>query len=222
MLEILRGELIPTTDTVGEAGQFYVRQVSGSRHTLNGEVYVCDSIRTDIEDLQNPKTYYNWQQIFTANDVIQRIDTLRDNTEISMEDMHIEFSDEIEALKKQIAELSATKKTDVTIVTKPTGKLNHNTEYHIMGWGLSKFTLSFPKDIPANFYSKLVIKMPKDKPTELVHPSNVVFVGDDCVDGKFVPVADKRYEIVYNNVGKMHSSTKANYPYVILAKVTAF
>lgn len=222
MLEILKGTLVPTTDTVGEVGQFYVRQVQGGRHTMNGEVYVLDSIRTDMENMQNPKTYYNWQQIFTANDVIQRIDTLRDNTEISMEDMHTELSDEIEALKKQIAELSSTKEPVKTIVTKPTGKLNHNTEYHIMGWGLTTFTLSFPKDIPADFYSKLVIKMPKDKPTNLVHPSNVVFVGDHCADGKFIPVADKRYEIVYNNVGKMYASTKVNYPYVILAKVTAF
>ena len=222
MLEILKGTLVPTVNTVGEEGQFYIRQFQGGRHTMSGEVYVCDSIRTDIEDLQHPKTYYNWQQIFTAEDVIQRLDTLRDNTEMGMEDMHAELSDEIESLKKQLAELGNAKETDITIVTKPTGKLEHNTEYHIMGWNLSSFTLTLPKDIPENFYSKLVVKMPNGNPTQLAHPSNVVFAGDDCVDGKFEPIANKRYEIVYNNVGKMYRSTTVNYPYIILAKVTAF
>jgi hypothetical protein len=57
---------------------------------------------------------------------------------------------------------------------------------------------------------------------KFVHPENVTFVGDDCKNGKFNPLNGKRYEIVYDNIGKMSLSTARNYPYIILAKVTAF
>lgn len=223
MLEILKGTLVPTTDTVGEEGQFYVRQFQGGRHTMSSEVYVLDSIRTDMENMQNPKTYYNWQQIFTANDVMQRIDTLRDNTEISMEDMHIELSDEIEVLKKQVAALDSAKEITPIISPIPAGALEHNKEYRLAGLGvISNLTFTLPDEIPENFHSKVIVRTASTGTIKFVHPENVTFVGDDCKNGKFNPLNGKRYEIVYDNIGKMSLSTARNYPYIILAKVTAF
>ena len=54
-------------------------------------------------------------------------------------------------------------------------------------------------------------------PTTLTYPADtIIFVGDDCADSDFTPLANAGYEVVFKHLGEFNGKAR------ILAKVTKF
>lgn len=128
----------------------------------------------------------------------------------------VEFKNDIAELKN--AEGAAP--LDIQIIP-ANGVLANNREFRLIHLGkVPYFTLALPDEIPDEFKGKIIFRS-SDKGCNLTVPG-LTFVGDDCVDGKFVCTSSKYYEIVYENLGPRGSTPSSDKTPVILAKVTAF
>ena len=122
--------------------------------------------------------------------------------------------------KKDIADLKAANELDIQIIP-ANGVLANNREFRLIHLGkMHRFSLQMPEEIPDEFKGKIIFRS-ADRGCVLTVPG-LTFVGDDCVDGKFVSTESKYYEIVYENLGPRGSTPSSDKTPVILAKVTAF
>lgn len=122
--------------------------------------------------------------------------------------------------KSDIADLKAANEVDIQIIP-ANGVLANNREFRLIHLGkIPSFTLNLPDEIPDVFKGKIIFRS-ADRGCVLTVPG-LTFVGDDCVDGKFVSTESKYYEIVYENLGPRGSTPSSDKTPVILAKVTAF
>lgn len=122
--------------------------------------------------------------------------------------------------KKDIADLKAANELDIQIIP-ANGVLANNREFRLIHLGkMHRFSLQMPEEIPDEFKGKIIFRS-SDKGCVLDVPG-LIFVGDDCADGKFVSTTSKYYEIVYENIGPRGSTPSSNKTPIVLAKVTAF
>ena len=122
--------------------------------------------------------------------------------------------------KKDIADLKAANELDIQIIP-ANGVLANNREFRLIHLGkMPRFSLQMPEEIPDEFKGKIIFRS-SDKGCVLDVPG-LTFVGDDCVDGKFVSTTSKYYEIVYENIGPRGSTPSSDKTPIVLAKVTAF
>ncbi len=74
----------------------------------------------------------------------------------------------------------------------------NNTEYNL---GLrATISLNLPTDIPADFEAYFNFRS-GTTPTSLDAPDNLIFTGDDTLDGKLYPVSNRIYEVSIKSVG---------------------
>ena len=132
-----------------------------------------------------------------------------------------------EALKKGFADLigkvyteSVANMTDIKIIP-ANGVLANNREFRLIHLGkIPSFTLALPNEIPDVFKGKIIFRSANNGCA--LNIPGLTFIGDDCVDGKFVSTESKYYEITYENLGPRTSASNADQSPIILAKVTAF
>lgn len=78
--------------------------------------------------------------------------------------------------------------------------LSNNVEYRLFHMGkMSKLDFKLPETIPNVFSGKIFIRS-ADAGLQL-NIDNVIFMGEDCENGKFNSKSSKYYEIKYKNVG---------------------
>ena len=222
MLEILSGNYIPTEETKGERGQFYIHNYQSSKYTYSSDIYVCSSIFTSTEEVQNIKSVYGWTKIGTIDEIDKLLYALKMELKLNIRELKNKVTEDVTELNTQIETLDATKISVPNVSPVPIKALENNTEYRLLGLGkMARLDFTLPDPMPEHFYSKVIVSTSDLYEPNFSHPDNVVFAGDDCKDGKFIPLMDKQYEIVYSNIGKKVLA-KEDHPYIILAKVTSF
>ena len=211
MLEILTGLDNPTINTVGEQGQFYIRQYQSGRRTYSGDLFICKSIFSDNEDLQNPVTTYNWQPVALTEEV-KRL----------LHEVSLDFDWKIEELEEKITTLSEKpaepEKLNIKFI--PADCVwQHNTEFRLFHLGkIGRLDFKLPENVPNEFKGKLFIRSSNNGIQ--LNIDNVIFTGEDCVDGKLVSTSSKYYEIAYENVGIVNEQCPYG-KWIVIAKVSS-
>lgn len=87
----------------------------------------------------------------------------------------------------------------------PTGTdiiLAHNTEVRL--GEVEELNLTLPLEPPENFISSAVFTS-GEIPTNLAYPDTIHMNGEDCIDGIFVPIDNKRYNMFVSFDGEYYS-----------------
>lgn len=101
----------------------------------------------------------------------------------------------IEILGRHVFELS----TSINAVSEDTATINlsHNTETRCNTLTNLTITATTPTDISKQFMSSIKFTS-GETATVLEYPEEIKMTGEDCIDDKFVPIANKRYNIIFD------------------------
>lgn len=84
--------------------------------------------------------------------------------------------------------------TNITTITESTAAItpDNNTEYRC--GEVTSVTITLPEEIP-NDYAAYIVFTSGTTAAEAVYPDSIKWSGDDVIDGVFIPVASRRYNI---------------------------
>jgi hypothetical protein len=140
-----------------------------------------------------------------------------------LHELEIDVNWKIEELEEKLTELITSKQDDTNNVEVRSIPGNftweNNVEYHLFHLGkVGKMEFKLPEFIPNLFKGKLFIRSGNNGLQLIV--DNVIFVGEDCENGKFISTSAKYYEITYENVG-IHDENYAPNKQIVIAKVNS-
>lgn len=84
--------------------------------------------------------------------------------------------------------------TNITTITESTAAItpDNNTEYRC--GEVTSVTITLPEEIPDD-YAAYIVFTSGTTAAEAVYPDSIKWSGDDVIDGVFIPVASRRYNI---------------------------
>lgn len=84
--------------------------------------------------------------------------------------------------------------TNITTITESTAAItpDNNTEYRC--GAVTSVTITLPEDMPDD-YAAYIVFTSGTTAAEAVYPDSIKWSGDDVIDGVFIPVASRRYNI---------------------------
>lgn len=202
------------TDTSGIAEQVLTNANNILNHTSDSNVHVTASEKT------------NWNNKYTKNEIDNKIAVAKQEaiSAIIGENVDVDFDTLQEiaawiqsdttnsaALINRVSAIEAdylnstdmemfTEKT--TIITYPTAteatiQLNYNHEIRYSELTTLSITLpDFSETEMSNDYISSVVFTSGETATNLTYPETVICSGEDCIDGVFAPIPNKRYEFI--------------------------
>lgn len=114
------------------------------------------------------------------------------------------ITDDIIRLSAENHNLSETKADAVTIIkndidTMLDVELAHNTETR-MSMAVSELVLLLPTEIPDDYISSAVFTTGTAAPN-FIYPDTIKMQGEDCINGVFIPIENKRYTLIVSYDG---------------------
>lgn len=84
--------------------------------------------------------------------------------------------------------------TNIITITESTAEItpDNNTEYRC--GEVTSVTITLPEDMPDD-YAAYIVFTSGTTAAEAVYPDSIKWSGDDVIDGVFIPVASRRYNI---------------------------
>lgn len=84
--------------------------------------------------------------------------------------------------------------TNITTITETTAAItpDNNTEYRC--GEVTSVTITLPEEIPDD-YAAYIVFTSGTTAAEAVYPDSIKWSGDDVIDGVFIPIASRRYNI---------------------------
>ena len=151
-----------------------------------GEISLS-KINTSLGDLLTLETVNKTNIVNAINEVRHEIDQDRI--------VQSQNTSNIETLGYRIFELS----TSINTVSEDTATINlsHNTETRCNTLTNLIITATTPTDMSEQFISSIKFTS-GETATVLEYPEEIKMTGEDCIDGKFVPITNKRYNIIFD------------------------
>ena len=87
-----------------------------------------------------------------------------------------------------------TESTNIITITETTAAItpDNNTEYRC--GEVTSVTITLPEEIPDD-YAAYIVFTSGTTAAEAVYPDSIKWSGDDVIDGVFIPIASRRYNI---------------------------
>ena len=142
----------------------------------------------------------------TFSQMLGALSSLNTNNKSNIVDAVNEVNDKVDnidlsdcATKEELDD-----KTDKTAISKsdetaPTLVMNYNTE---MRYGeVSSLSITLPQSFEDDYISSVVFTS-GEAAVNLIYPESVKMSGEDCIDGVFTPVSNKRYTLILSYDGE--------------------
>ena len=172
---------------LGSSGDITVNtiHIAGGYLDINNNLISTKSpISIDLNDLTNNSE---------LELIRQELDLLKSNLSTTEIDSIEEILNELEnkANKTSILTYEILESQEVI--------LEHNIEKRYSE--VNTMELIFPTELPSDYISSIVFTSGAIA-TNLIIPDNIIWIGDDCVDGEpFLPIENTRYTIIFENDG---------------------